>query len=245
VENHNTKILVADDEAAVRRILKTRLSMAGYDVVTAADGEETLDVFYKESPDLVVLDVMMPKRDGYYVCQEIRKESDVPVILLTALGDVADRITGLQLGADDYIVKPFSPKELEARMSSILRRVTANNPSKITGSGVIQLGRLRLDTNKRRLYLGQELVRLTGIEFDLLQLLVSNSGAAVTREDILKTIWGYAPRGSDDLRLVDVHVSRLRAKIEENPKQPELVMTARGTGYFFQRVVEVPHVVGA
>ena len=111
MENHRSKILVVDDEAALRRILKTRLAMVGYDVVTASDGEQALDLFSQEAPDLVVLDVMMPKHDGYYVCKELRKESDVPIIMLTALGDVADRITGLQIGADDYLVKPFSPKE--------------------------------------------------------------------------------------------------------------------------------------
>jgi OmpR family response regulator RpaB len=121
LESHKEKILVVDDEASIRRILETRLSMIGYDVVTAGDGEEALEIFRKAEPDLVVLDVMMPKLDGYGVCQELRKESDVPIIMLTALGDVADRITGLELGADDYVVKPFSPKELEARIRSVLR----------------------------------------------------------------------------------------------------------------------------
>lgn len=116
------KILIADDEASIRRILETRLSMIGYDIVTAADGEEAVAVFNKENPDLVVLDVMMPKMDGYGVCREIRRTSDVPIIILTALGDVSERITGLELGADDYVVKPFSPKELEARVKSVLRR---------------------------------------------------------------------------------------------------------------------------
>jgi len=239
VENHRSKILVVDDEAALRRILKTRLSMVGYNVVTAADGEQALEVFWKEAPDLVVLDVMMPKHDGYYVCKELRKESDVPIIMLTALGDVADRITGLQTGADDYLVKPFSPKELEARINSILRRLQKNHSSNLLNSQVVQVGVLCIDPNKRRVYLGDELVRLTGIEFDLLQLLVSHSGAAVSRAEILKTIWGYEPRCDGDLRVVDVHVSRLRAKIEEDPKQPEYIITARGTGYFFQRMVQV------
>jgi len=129
LENHKEKILVVDDEASIRRILETRLSMIGYDVVTAADGEEALETFRNTEPDLVVLDVMMPKLDGYGVCQELRKESDVPIIMLTALGDVADRITGLELGADDYVVKPFSPKELEARIRSVLRRVDKNGAS--------------------------------------------------------------------------------------------------------------------
>lgn len=240
MENHRLKILVVDDEAALRRILKTRLSMVGYDVVTAADGEQALEVFFEETPDLVILDVMMPKYDGYHVCKELRKDSDVPIIMLTALGDVADRVAGLQLGADDYLVKPFSPKELEARIGSILRRLQKNNSCHLANSKVIEVGELCIDPNKRRVYLREQLVRLTGIEFDLLQLLVNNSGAAVSRADILTAIWGYAPRCDGDLRVVDVHVSRLRAKIEEDPRQPEFILTARGTGYSFQRMVESP-----
>lgn len=244
MDNHTNKILVVDDEAAVCRILKTRLSMVGYEVVTAADGEEALSIFSQENLDLIVLDVMMPHRDGYYACEQIRKESDVPIIMLTALGDVADRISGLQLGADDYLTKPFSPKELEARISSVLRRFQKKETANIPSSGVIQVGRLRLDTNKRRLYLGDELVRLTGKEYNLLELLVSYSGESVSRSEILKTIWGYPPRRHGDLRVVDVHVSRLRAKIEQDPKQPELVLTERGTGYLFQRIVEFPKAAG-
>ncbi|MEL6322330.1 MAG: response regulator, partial [Cyanobacteria bacterium J06626_14] len=131
----NRKILVVDDENAIRQILATRLSMGGYDVVVAANGEEALQVFAQEEPDLVVLDVMMPKLDGYSVCQELRKKTDVPIIMLTALGEIADRITGLEMGADDYLAKPFSPKELEARIKAILRRVDNSNGSGRNGSG--------------------------------------------------------------------------------------------------------------
>ncbi|NET54632.1 MAG: response regulator transcription factor [Symploca sp. SIO2E6] len=239
MENHTEKILVVDDEAALRRILETRLSMIGYDVVTAADGEEALLFFSKEVPDLIVLDIMMPKYDGYYVCKEIRKKSDVPIIMLTALGDVADRIAGLELGADDYLVKPFSPKELEARIASILRRFKSTITSAFISSGEIQIGALHINTNKRRVDRGNEQIRLTGIEFDLLQLLVNNSGKPVSRADILKAVWGITPICHSDLRIVDVHISRLRAKIEENPKQPEFIITARGTGYLFQRMAEL------
>ncbi|MDR9404001.1 MAG: response regulator, partial [Halothece sp. Uz-M2-17] len=168
MENHKEKILVVDDEASIRRILETRLSMIGYDVVTAADGEEAIATFNENHPDLVVLDVMMPKLDGYGVCQELRKESDIPIIMLTALGDVADRITGLELGADDYVVKPFSPKELEARIRSVLRRVDKEGMSGIPSSGVIQVGSIKIDTNRRQVYKGDERIRLTGMEFSLL-----------------------------------------------------------------------------
>ena len=153
MENHKEKILVVDDEASIRRILETRLSMIGYTVVTAADGDEALAVYKKELPNLIILDIMMPRLDGYGVCQEIRKDSDIPIIMLTALGDVADRITGLELGADDYVVKPFSPKELEARIKAILRRVDKLSlHSTALSSGIISMGGIKIDTNRRQVY---------------------------------------------------------------------------------------------
>ncbi len=239
MENHKEKILVVDDEASIRRILETRLSMIGYDVVTAADGEEAIATFNENHPDLVVLDVMMPKLDGYGVCQELRKESDIPIIMLTALGDVADRITGLELGADDYVVKPFSPKELEARIRSVLRRVDKEGLSGIPSSGVIQIGSIKIDTNRRQVYKGDERIRLTGMEFSLLELMVGRSGEAFSRSEILQEVWGYTPERHVDTRVVDVHISRLRAKLEDDPSNPELILTARGTGYMFQRVTEI------
>ncbi|OKH40808.1 DNA-binding response regulator [[Phormidium ambiguum] IAM M-71] len=236
MESRKEKILVVDDEASIRRILETRLSMIGYDVVTAADGEEALETFRTANPDLVVLDVMMPKLDGYGVCQEFRKESNVPIIMLTALGDVADRITGLELGADDYVVKPFSPKELEARIRCVLRRVDKTGGSGIPNSGVISIGNVKIDTNKRQVYKGDRRIRLTGMEFNLLELLVSKAGEAISRSDILQQVWGYTPERLVDTRVVDVHVSRLRAKLEEDPSNPELILTARSMGYQFQRL---------
>jgi OmpR family response regulator RpaB len=240
VENHKEKILVVDDEASIRRILETRLSMIGYSVVTAADGEEAIIVFRKELPNLIVLDVMMPKLDGYGVCQEIRKESNVPIIMLTALGDVADRITGLELGADDYVIKPFSPKELEARIRAIFRRVekVSFTPG-IPNSGILKIGLIKIDTNRRQVYKNNERIRLTGMEFSLLELLVSRSGEAFSRAAILQEVWGYTPERHVDTRVVDVHISRLRAKLEEDPSNPDLILTARGTGYLFQRITEI------
>ena len=238
---HNGKetILVVDDEASIRRILETRLSMIGYNVVTAADGEEALEAFHREPTDLVVLDVMMPKLDGYGVCQELRKESDVPIVMLTALGDVADRITGLELGADGYVVKPFSPKELEARIRCVLRRVEKEHGGgTIPNSGVIQVSDLKIDTNKRQVYRAGERIRLTGMEFSLLELLVSRSGEPFSRGEILKDVWGYTPERHVDTRVVDVHISRLRSKLEDDPANPELILTARGTGYLFQRIID-------
>jgi two-component system, OmpR family, response regulator RpaB len=240
LENHKEKILVVDDEVSIRRILETRLSMIGYTVVTASDGDEALAVYKKELPNLIILDIMMPKLDGYGVCQEIRKDSDIPIIMLTALGDVADRITGLELGADDYVVKPFSPKELEARIKAILRRVDKMSlHSTALSSGIISMGGIKIDTNRRQVYKQNEKIRLTGMEFSLLELLMSKSGEAFSRASILQEVWGYTPERHVDTRVVDVHISRLRSKLEEDPSNPDLILTARGTGYLFQKITEV------
>jgi len=232
------QILVVDDEASIRRILEARLSMIGYMVHSASNGEEALELFHHHQPDMLVLDVMMPKLDGYGVCQEVRRESDVPIIMLTALGDVADRITGLELGADDYVIKPFSPKELEARIRSVLRRIDKESGPGASNSGLIHVGQLHIDANKRQVFKGDERIRLTGMEFSLLELLVSRSGEPFSRSEILKEVWGYTPERHVDTRVVDVHISRLRAKLEEDPANPELILTARGTGYLFQRIVD-------
>ncbi|MEH1866027.1 MAG: response regulator transcription factor [Nostoc sp.] len=239
MSGHKGKILVVDDEASIRRILETRLSMIGYDVVTASDGEEALSTFRVSTPDLIVLDVMMPKLDGYGVCQELRKESDVPIIMLTALGNVADRITGLELGADDYMTKPFSPKELEARIACILRRCFHKTSINTTpNSTIIHVGNLKIDTNKRQVYKNEQRIRLTGVEFSLLELLVNNSGKVFSRLEMLQLLWGCVPGLHLDTRVVDVHISRLRTKVEDDPNLPELIITARGSGYFFPRIVE-------
>ena len=232
------RILVADDEASIRRILETRLKMVGYDVITAADGEEALEAFQKHNPDLIILDVMMPKMDGYGVTREVRRNSDVPIIILTALGDVSERITGLELGADDYVVKPFSPKELEARVRAVLRRT---NEKEIAGLGkvtknVITIGNIKIDTSRRQVYCKNEKVRLTGMEFSLLELLVNNSGQPFSRNEILQHVWSYPADHRIDTRVVDVHISRLRSKLENDPANPELILTARGIGYMFQRI---------
>jgi OmpR family response regulator RpaB len=214
--------------------------MIGYTVVTASDGDEALAVYKKELPNLIILDIMMPKLDGYGVCQEIRKDSDIPIIMLTALGDVADRITGLELGADDYVVKPFSPKELEARIKAILRRVDKMSlHSTALSSGIISMGGIKIDTNRRQVYKQNEKIRLTGMEFSLLELLMSKSGEAFSRASILQEVWGYTPERHVDTRVVDVHISSLRSKLEEDPSNPDLILTARGTGYLFQKITEV------
>ena len=233
------RILVVDDEASIRRILETRLKMAGYNVVTAEDGEEAVELFNKTNPDIVILDVMMPKMDGYGVTREIRRVSDIPIIILTALGDVSERITGLELGADDYVIKPFSPKELEARVKAVLRRTVSKDvtvPTGKTTKNVITTGNIKIDTARRQVYRKNERIRLTGMEFSLLELLVNNSGTAYSRNEILQHVWAYPPDHRIDTRVVDVHISRLRSKLETDPANPELILTARGIGYMFQRI---------
>jgi OmpR family response regulator RpaB len=233
------KILIADDEANIRRILETRLRMQGHEVVAAEDGVQALECFRLCEPDLVVLDVMMPELDGFAVLERIRAQSEVPVIMLTALGDVADRITGLELGADDYMVKPFSPKELEARIQCVMRRATAGQATAMGGgltSNVLMVGDLSVDFNRRQVHRDGERIRLTGMEFNLLELLLSRNGEPINRLDMLEAVWGYKPERASDSRVVDVHISRLRGKLEPDPLNPELILTARGMGYMFQRL---------
>nr|YP_001019064.1 Ycf27 [Chlorokybus atmophyticus]ABM87971.1 regulatory component of sensory transduction system [Chlorokybus atmophyticus]WKT05633.1 Ycf27 [Chlorokybus atmophyticus] len=235
--NYNEKIMVVDDEAIVRQIIQTRLSMIGYNVITANDGEEAIKMFFKEQPQLVVLDVMMPKLDGYSVCQQLRRESDVPIIMLTALEDVADRITGLELGADDYIMKPFSPKELEARIRSVFRRSNRNSyvVKQNKDSSIINIGSLIIDKKRKQVFKDNKRLRLTGMEFSLLELLINRSGESVSRYEILKEVWEYGNDSYIDTRVVDVHISRLRSKLEEDPANPDLILTVRGIGYLFQK----------
>jgi OmpR family response regulator RpaB len=237
IYKYNEKILIVDDEVSIRQILETRLSIRGYTVILAANGEEALYRFRKEQPNLVILDIMLPKIDGYEVCSEIRKESQVPIIMLTALGDISDRVTGLELGADDYVMKPFSPKELEARIRSVLRRTASTNaiPRKTPNQSILNIGTLEIDTNRRQVFKGKKRIKLTGMEFNLLELLVAKAGERLSRSMILDRVWGYTPERYLDTRVVDVHISRLRSKLEEDPSNPDLIITARGTGYMFQR----------
>jgi len=231
-------ILIADDEAGFRRILETRLRLLGHTVVAAENGTQAMALFRSVQPDLVVLDVMMPELDGFAVTRQIRAESEVPIILLTALSGVADRITGLQLGADDYMVKPFSPKELEARIRSVLRRSERpdhGGTSAMGESGRLRIGELAIDFNRRQAFKADARIRLTGMEFSMLELLVRRAGMAIPRLELLESIWGCRPGRASDSRVVDVHVSRLRSKLEDDPENPELILTARDTGYLFAR----------
>ena len=233
--NYKEKILVVDDDANIRQILETRLTISGYIVLLANDGEEALKLFRKDSPDLVILDIMLPKIGGYEVCKRVRKESSVPIIMLTALGDISDRVMGLEFGADDYVVKPFSPKELEARIRSVFRRIKKPPEAKrVYEDQLMKIGSLTIDTQKRQVLRSGKRVRLTAMEFNLLELLINQPGERLSRSYILDSVWGYTPQRYVDTRVVDVHISRLRAKLEEDPSNPDYILTARGTGYMYQ-----------
>ncbi len=241
-------LLVVDDEPAVRRILETRLRMAGYGVTLAGDGEEALSQFYREQPDLVVLDVMLPKLDGFGVCRQIRAESPVPIIIVSALDNTSEKVAGLELGADDYLPKPFAPRELEMRIAAVLRRQEVTAPPQPSAqpemryqTGIIRAGHLVIDTNRRQVTCKGERLGLTYTEFSLLELLFREPGTVVPRATILEELWGYPPRKATNLRVVDVYVARLRNKLEPDPRNPELILTVRGTGYVSQGVTSVSH----
>lgn len=233
-------LMVTDDDLAIRKILKFRLSKVGFKVIAASDGQGALKIFAECKTALVILDVMMPHIDGYAVCEQIRLTSDVPIIMLTALSNTEDRILGLQLGADDYLVKPFSPSEFEARIRSVLRRCSWRSSHREEGCpleslqhSVIYFKDSRICTRRKNLYRGDTLIRLTVLESNLLELLISNSGDPLSRVEILSFIWGYQnPKPQDGNRVVDVHVSRLRRKLSVDFRQPKLIITAINKGYF-------------
>ena len=240
------RLLVVDDEPAVRRILETRLRMAGYTVILAEDGEDALSKFYREQPDLVVLDVMLPKLDGFGVCRQLRAESTVPIIIVSALDNPGEKVAGLELGADDYLPKPFAPRELEMRIAAVLRRQEvaavpqpSAQPEVSHQTGIIRAGHLVIDTNRRQVTCKGERLGLTYTEFSLLELLFREPGTVVPRATILEELWGYPPRKATNLRVVDVYVARLRNKLEPDPRNPELILTVRGTGYVSQGVTSM------
>lgn len=225
------RILVVDDEKTIVKGLKFSLEKEGYEVVTAYDGEEALRLFKDENPDLVVLDLMLPELDGFEVCRRIRKGSDVPIVMLTARGEDIDKILGLELGADDYVTKPFNPRELTARIKAILRRAQA--PAQDAASiKVIRLQDLQIDLFQHKVRIRDKDVDLTSKEFALLSVLASHPGRVFNREKLLEQVWGYDYYG--DARTVDVHIRHLREKIEPDPATPQYILTVWGAGYKFR-----------
>ncbi|MSS43609.1 response regulator transcription factor [Anaerosalibacter bizertensis] len=226
----DTKILIVDDEKLFVKGLKYSLEQDDYIIETAFDGKEAIEKVKKKRYDLIILDLMLPGIDGLEVCQKIRQDSQVPIIMLTARGEDINKILGLEYGADDYLTKPFNILELKARIKAILRRVNMKSTN-ITDQ-VIQIDDFKINTLGRKLTIHGNEVNLTAKEFDLLLLLASNPGKVFTREELLETIWGYEYFG--DLRTVDVHIRRLREKIEEDSGQPEYILTKWGVGYYFR-----------
>jgi two-component system, OmpR family, response regulator len=225
------KILVVDDEKRIVEIVKAYLEKDGFQVTGAYDGQAALQVARKEKPDLVILDLMLPEVNGWDVCRTLRKESDVPVIMLTARDDVTDKIVGLELGADDYVTKPFDPKELVARVKAVLRR----KESQGVASLVLNIGSLRIDRDKRTVSRDGDNIELTSTEFDLLFKLVEFPGRVYSRMQLLEHIQGDAYDGYE--RTIDSHIKNLRKKIEPNPEHPRYVLTVHGAGY---KIAEEP-----
>ena len=226
------KVLVVDDEKLIVKGIRFSLEQDGMEVECAYDGEEALKLATENQYDMILLDIMLPKMDGFEVCQQIRGFSDVPIVMLTAKGDDMDKILGLDYGADDYITKPFNILEVKARIKAIMRR-TSGKREKEEAVKVIESGDLKLDGESRRLFILGKEINLTAKEFDLLELLVMHPGKVYSRENLLNIVWGYEYPG--DVRTVDVHVRRLREKIEKNPSEPKYVHTKWGVGYYFQQ----------
>ena len=224
------KILVVDDEVLLVKGIKFNLQNEGYDVICGHDGVEAVEMARSQRPDLIILDVMMPQMDGLTACGHIREFSDVPIILLTAKTQDIDKLLGFEQGADDYITKPFNILELKARIRALLRRTT---PQKTEVQERLSSGSIVLDLSGRNAYRNGELVELTAKEFDVIEFLMRNPNRVYSREALLDTIWSYEYRS--DIRTVDVHIRRLREKLEEDPANPQYIQTKWGVGYYFRK----------
>lgn len=225
------KVLVVDDEKLIVKGIRFSLEQDGMEVDCAYDGEEALQAAKSKEYDIILLDVMLPKLNGFDVCVQIREFSNVPIIMLTAKGDDMDKILGLEYGADDYIIKPFNILEVKARIKAIMRRSTKKDKVEETVK-IYTFGNIKVDCESRRVYINGVEVNLTAKEFDLLELLMLNPNKVYSRENLLNIVWGYDYPG--DVRTVDVHIRRLREKIEGNPSEPQYIHTKWGVGYFFQ-----------
>jgi DNA-binding response OmpR family regulator len=232
VANGSARILLVDDEQSIQTLLSYPLRKEGYHVTSALDGSEALQRFDEGRFDLVVLDLMLPRRDGVEVCRELRQRSQVPIIMLTAKGSESDKVAGLEVGADDYITKPFSMREFRSRVKAALRRSRMVTPLVDQGDeGPIVQGELTIDFDRRQVTLARDEIRVTYVEFEILGALARSPGRVLTRETLLEHVWGDSEYR--DPRTVDVHIRHLREKIERDPKEPEFLFTVRGVGYRF------------
>ena len=225
------RVLVVDDEKLIVKGIRFSLEQDGMKVDCAYDGEEALKLAEENAYDMILLDVMLPKMTGFEVCQQIRGFSNVPIVMLTAKGDDMDKILGLDYGADDYITKPFNILEVKARIKAIMRRTNRQGKEREETARVVERGDMRLDCEGRRVYIRDREINLTVKEYEVLELLMKNAGKVYGREALLKMVWGNDYPG--DVRTVDVHIRRLREKIEQNPSEPKYVHTKWGVGYYF------------
>ncbi|HYY42380.1 MAG TPA: response regulator transcription factor [Pyrinomonadaceae bacterium] len=232
-QDRKTALLVIEDDENISTAISEYFTRAGFQVATAEDGVSGVQAALADRPDVVLLDLMLPKMDGLAVCRELREKAPyIPILMLTAKDDVFDKVLGLEMGADDYITKPFTFRELEARIKSVLRRVQVGTRTEsTTDEAPIVRGKLRIDPAKREVTVGDRQVELTPKEFELLRLFASNPGRVFERKYLLQKIWDYSYEGYD--RTIDSHINRLRAKIEENPENPQMVLTVWGIGYKF------------
>lgn len=226
------KILIIEDEAPISNIIKFNLKKEGYEVETAFDGGEGLKKALKEDIDLILLDIMLPVMDGFEVCKQVREKSNVPILMLTAKEEEVDKVLGLELGADDYITKPFGMRELIARIKANIRRVYSS-AEEDAGSEIKDMGNLSLDMSRYEIRKNGEPLDLTLREFELLKYLAEREGKVFSREQLLEEVWGYEYYG--DIRTVDVTVRRLREKLEDDPGDPKYIVTKRGIGYYFNK----------
>ena len=231
------KILIVDNEIPIRQLLQARLSNLGYKVFLTSNGKDAIISFIKEQPDIIILDLILPKLDGYAVCRKIREQSDIPIIILTTLDNISDRLLELGLEVNDYVTKPFSPKELEFRIRSVLYNYNLQVNKSLTRKKIFQINELIVDMDKKVVSKTNRIIKLTETEFNLLELLIENAGNTLSRLTILENIWGYTPERYTDTRLIDVYISKLRLKIEENSRNPDLILTVRGVGYMFQSII--------
>jgi two-component system, OmpR family, response regulator VicR len=229
----NKKILMVEDEKPISDIVKFNLVKEGYNVLVSEDGEDALHKVELYCPDLILLDVMLPKLDGFQVCRKIREKHATPIIMLTAKEEEVDKVLGLELGADDYITKPFGMRELMARVKANLRRSDAPAPADKVSSNIVESSNLRVDIERYEVSKKGDIIELTLREFELLKFLATQESQVFTREQLLKDVWGYEYFG--DIRTVDVTVRRLREKIEDDSSNPGFIMTKRGVGYYFKK----------